>query len=153
VVPYASGFSDLGNLAVASDGSVFVTDRGQHRVFRLEAGAERVAIAGNGKPDVAVDGALALETGLNEVRGIWLLENGGAFLATHRGSQVLYLDTHGFLHLFVDGARGAHAGDGELLSAPGKKVSEVRNVTLNPRGDVLITENDLGFIRIVRRLR
>lgn len=149
---YASGFHELGNLAVV-DGRVFVTDRGAHRVFELDPGGTAEPIAGNGLVAPLVDGAPALEASLNGVRGIFPSDAGGFFLATHEGSKVIYLDSEGFVHVFVDGARGAHSGDGEPLSTPGYKVSEVRNVTVNPDGDVLVTENDLGYVRVTRRVK
>ncbi|MGC4086796.1 MAG: hypothetical protein QM756_02645 [Polyangiaceae bacterium] len=151
VTTFADSFIDLGNLAVSASGIVYVTDRGAHQVLRL-GGSERVVVAGDGTATAAVDGAPAFETSLDEVRGIWSLPSGAFFLATHAGSQVFYLDTYGLLHLFIDGAHDAHAGDGEPVTSPGKKVSEVRNVTVTHKGDVLVTENDLGYVRIVRAL-
>ena len=61
------------------------------------------------------------------------------------------MDTGGIIHLFIDGTRGAHAGDGEPFDSPGEKLSEIRSVALDRRGNLLITENDIGFVRIVFR--
>jgi hypothetical protein len=150
---WADGFRELGNLVVEPSGALLVTDRGLHQVFRVGADRQRVAIAGNGGRTGGGDGRPGLETGLDGVRGLWRHERGGLFLATHAGSQVWYLDTRGTIHLFLDGARDAHGGDGEPLSAPGRKVSEVRNVTMDPLGNLLVTENDVGFVRIARAVR
>src|SRR5207302_6989452 len=98
--------------------------------------------------NAVVDGASALTSGLYGVRGLWPLPNGGYLLATHEGSQVLYMDPAGILHLFVDGEYGnVHAGDGQWFYAPGFKVSEVRSVTMDFQGNILITENDFGYVR------
>ena len=92
------------------------------------------------------------EAGLNQVRGVWPLENGGYFVATHAGSQVWYVDTSGIIHLFLDGRPDdVHEGDGLPFDTPGAKISEVRAVTMDRAGNLLVTENDLGFIRIVHR--
>ena len=96
---------------------------------------------------------LAKDTALHGVRGIWFLPNSGYFLATHEGSQIWYVDTSGIIHLFVDGEHNAHAGDGEHFKTPGLKVSEVRAVTMDKQGNILITENDAGFIRKIDFLR
>lgn len=151
---YAEGFTQLGNLWVDADDekTVYVTDRGNNRVFRVTSDREVEPIAGDGSANRVLSGGPALETSLNGVRGIWRHKLGGLLLATHEGSQVLYLDTKGYLHLFVDGTKDAHAGDGKLVTASGRKVSEVRNVTMNPQGDVLITEHDAGYVRIVRHV-
>jgi hypothetical protein len=55
-----------------------------------------------------------------------------------------------FNYLFLDGdPNNVHSGDGELFSTPGKKVSQIRNVSMDRQGNLLITENDFGFVRIV----
>lgn len=148
---HAFGFGELGNLFVGDGGALFVTDRAANRVVRVDADGTKTAIAGSGSVSGPIDRTPAIETPLDGVRGIWGSAEGGFFVATHEGSQVLYLDSFGFSHVLLDGAPDAHAGDGLLLSTPGVKVSEVRNVTVNPQGDLLITENDVGFIRVARR--
>ncbi|PKN54824.1 MAG: hypothetical protein CVU56_24450 [Deltaproteobacteria bacterium HGW-Deltaproteobacteria-14] len=146
---YASGFAELGNLAVAADGALFVTDRAANLVYRVVDGG-RTVVAGNGEETGGGDGALATATGLAGVRGIAFMDTGGMLLATHLGSQVWYVDTAGVIHLFLDGDPDAHGGDGQFFRNPGKKVAEVRAVTIAPNGDVLVTESDYGFVRRVR---
>ena len=152
VETYAAGFTQLGNLAVSPAGDLVVTDRGQNRVFRIGADRTAVPIAGDGSESGGGDGAPALATGLHGVRGIWFLPSGAYFLATHEGNQVWYVDTQGTIHLFLDGgSNNAHAGDGEHFRTPGLKISEARAISVDAQGNVIVTENDFGFIRVVRR--
>lgn len=149
---FARGFADLGNLAMDPNGNVVVTDRAGDRVYRLSSTGAATVIAGNGTPDGGGDGEPALETGLDEVRAVWFLPNGGYFLGTHEGNQVWYVDTKGVIHLFLDGGdTHAHSGDGLYFRSPGKKVSEVRAITVDYKGNVLVTENDFGYVRAVLR--
>jgi sugar lactone lactonase YvrE len=153
VETYASGFVQLGNLAVDAKGNVIVTDRNANRVYLVNLDREVSPIAGNGGFSGGGHGRLALETGLQEVRGVWIHETSGYFLATQAGSQIWYVDTLGTIYLFLDGAPdNAHSGDGELYNSPGKKVSQIRSVTMDRAGNLLVTEHDFGFVRIVRRL-
>ncbi len=147
----AAGFAELGNLIVDPAGNLIVTDRGGNRVYRISSDGPPVPVAGNGWSSGGGDGELALETGLYGVRGIWFIPNGGYFLATHEGSQVWNVDTRGYIHLFLDGREDGHSGDGEFFYTPGYKVSEVRSVSMDRDGNVIITENDSGFIRMVKR--
>ena len=150
-------FSDPGNLIVRPDGNLLVTDRGANVVYLVyTAGANagnRVAVFGDGSTNPAVDGAAVTATGLYGVRGIWPVPTGGYLLALHEGSQVLYVDAAGIVHVFVDGSPTAHAGDGAWFYAPGQKVSEVRSVSMDSRGHILIVENDNGYIRQIDFLR
>ena len=63
------------------------------------------------------------------------------------------MDTAGIIRVFVQGAPGAHSGDGANYNTPGPKISEVRSVALDRDGNMLITESDSGFVRKVRFLR
>jgi DNA-binding beta-propeller fold protein YncE len=154
VIDFSTGYTQLGNLVVDDSGRVVVTDRGTHYVYRLDAAGNRTVLAGNGSGGGGGDGQLATATGLNEVRGVWFLPNGGFFVATHRGSQVWYIDPDGFIHLFLNGDRnGAHTGDGTWFYNPTQlRVSECRAVTMDREGNLIITENDVGYIRKVRFL-
>ena len=152
VTDFATGFLSLGNLALDPSGNVFVTDRSGHRVYRLDNEGNRVVVAGNGLTTGGGDGQLAVNTALEEVRGVWYMPNGALLVATHRSSRVWYVDTDGYIHLFLNGNRnGAHAGDGTWFYDPTQlRVSECRAVTMDHEGNVLITENDVGFVRKVR---
>jgi len=149
----AEGFSGLANLIVDPRGNLVATDRVGDRVYRITEDGTAVPIAGNGQASGGGDGELALDTGLDGVRGVWFLPGGGYFLATHEGSQVWYVDTGGYIHLFLDGGKddSIHFGDGGHFLAPGPKISEARSVSVDVSGNVIVTENDLGYIRMVER--
>ena len=150
---FASGFSSLANLAIAPDGALYVTDRDAHRVYRIEEDGSKTPVAGTGSPTGEGDGAPALEVGLDEVRGIVFHPQGGYFLATHKGGQVWYIDIDDVAHLFVNGdSFDTHTGDGEHYRDPTVRISEPRGISLAPNGDMIITENDAGHIRVVKSL-
>src|SRR5262249_48306618 len=128
----ASGFVELGTLFVESSGNILVCDRGANYAYRVTPSGDMTVIAGNGKSDGGGDGSLALKTGLNGVRSIWPLPNGGYLLLTHDGCQLWYLDSAGVIHLFLDGDTGrTHAGDGQFFYSPDPKISEGRAVTVD----------------------
>lgn len=149
-----NNFVELGNIMVTPEGNVVATDRGDNKVFLVDTtggnqgGRER--LFGDGTANAPVEGAPAQDSGLSGVRGVWLLPNGGYLLATHEGSQVLYVDAAGILHVFVDGSVGSHAGDGSWFHESGPKVSEARSVTMDHQGNILIVENDYGYVRRIR---
>lgn len=151
---YASGFTELGNIAIAPDGSLVVTDRGAHKVTKILPDGSKIVIAGNGMTYGGGDGYPATQTALNEVRGVWFLPDGSFFVCTHRGSQVWYVDRGGTIHLFLNGYRSnTHAGDGTWFYNPYEyRVSEVRAVVVDYQGNLLITENDSGYVRKIQFL-
>jgi hypothetical protein len=147
----ASGFTELGTLYVETNGNILVCDRGAHLVYRVSPGGTKTIIAGNGTTTGGGDGASALATGLNGVRSVWPVPTGGYLLLTHDGCQLWYLDTGGFVHLLLNGARGrTHDGDGLFFHTPGAKISEGRSVTMDYAGNVIVCESDWGFVRRIR---
>jgi hypothetical protein len=149
-----SNFIDPGNFIVNADGSLVVTDRGDNRVYLLQTSGSRRVLYGNGSSDPVVDNTPALASGLYGVRGVWSMPIGGHLLSTHEGSQVLYVDAAGLLHIFVQGNTGGfHTGDGQWFYSSDYKVSEVRSVTMDSHGNVFIVENDAGYVRKIEFLR
>lgn len=149
-----NNFTDPGNIYVKSDGNIIVTDRGDHRVYLLNVTTGNHSVLfGDGTINMVIDGTYALSNGLYGVRGVWPVPTGGYLLATHEGSQILYVDAANLLYILVDGYAGFHYGDGEWFYMPGWKVSEPRCVTMDARGNLLILESDYGYLRQVDFLR
>jgi len=158
---FASGFGllgpeGLGNLDIDPlTGLVCVTDRADHVVYRLSAdGSTRTVIAGNGNQGSGIEGGLATNSPLDQVRGIAFRPDGSFFVCTHKGDHaVWFIDTAGRIWKFIDGDNKAHFGDGISIGQRlPNMISEPRAVTIAPNGDLLITENDDGYIRRITNL-
>lgn len=154
---YVTGFSDLANMAVDPAGNLVVTDAGRNHVVRIGSDGTQTVIAGASAviPGRGGDGQLAIDTVLQQVRGICFLPNGGYFLCTDLASQVWYVDPDGHVHLLLDGdAAGAHAGDGAWFyqDRATHKTSNVRQLTLDYEGNLIITESNYGYVRKIRFL-
>jgi streptogramin lyase len=152
IVDYSTGYSSLGAIVVDPSGHLVVTDRVGNRVYRVNEDGSKTIIAGNGESTGGGDGFNATETGIHGVRGIWFLKDQSYLLATHEGSQIWYVDTMGIIHLFLNGNEGDeyHTGDGEHFQTPGYKISEARGISVDYNGNIIITENDAGYIRKIR---
>ena len=57
------------------------------------------------------------------------------------------------LHILLNGADGAHSGDGQWFYTTAATISETRSVTLDLSGNLLVVENDVGYVRRVNFLR
>lgn len=137
VTEHVAGFRSLGNLVVDPEGRLVVTDRGGGRVYRIDEHGSKVAIAGSGRDRGGGDGHPALDTALPGVRAVWFVEDGGYFLGTHESDAVWYVDAAGSIHAFLDGS----------------EVSEVRGLSVDRRGNLIIVDDDRGFVRVMTRRR
>lgn len=140
-------FNDLGNLIVSGT-NIVATDRDDNTVWFVNTNTgNRTLLFGNGGTGTVVDDTLALTNSLNDVRGIWQPPIGGYFLATDNGAQLLYVDKAGIIHVFVNGFKDDHAGDGQWFFTPGYKFGQLRSVSMDKQGNLIIVENDLGYVR------
>jgi hypothetical protein len=142
-----SAFNDLGNIIVSGT-NIVATDRGDNTVWLVNTNnGVRTLLFGNGGTNLVVDGTLAATNGLYGVRGVWQPPIGGYFLATDYGAQFLYVDITGVIHIFVNGYADDHAGDGQWFYTPGYKFGQLRSVSMDRQGNLLIVENDTGYVR------
>jgi hypothetical protein len=140
-------FTELGNIIVSGT-NIVATDRGDNTVWLVStASGARTLLYGNGKTALVVDDTLAATNSLYGVRGVWQPPIGGYFLATDEGAQLLYVDITGVIHVLVNGYNDTHAGDGQWFYKPGYKFGQLRSVSMDNQGNLLIVENDLGYVR------
>ena len=144
-----SQFSDLGNIIVSGT-NIVATDRSDDTVWLVatNTGTRTLLFGVSGGTNLVVDGTLALTNDLYGVRGVWQPPVGGYFLANDYGAQFVYVDTAGILHLFVNGQNQDHAGDGRWFYAPANYLfGQLRSVSMDNQGNLIIVENDLGYVR------
>jgi hypothetical protein len=140
-------FNQLGNIIVSGT-NIVATDRGDNTVWLVSTNSgNRTLLFGNGGSRLVVDDTRAATNSLYGVRGVWQPPIGGYFLATDEGAQFLYVDITGLIHILVHGYDDAHAGDGQWFYTPGYKFGQLRSVSMDNQGNLLIVENDLGYVR------
>ena len=143
-----SQFNDLGNLIVSGT-NIIATDRDDNTVWLVSTNnGTRTLLFGNGGESTVVDGTIAATNSLYGVRGVWQPPIGGYFLATDYGAQFLYVDVTGMIHILVNGQNDDHAGDGTWFYSPTNyNFGELRSVSMDNQGNLIIVENDLGYVR------
>jgi len=140
-------FNALGNIFL-SGANLVATDRADNTVWLVSTNdGSRTLLFGNGGTNEVADGTLAATNSLWGVRGVWQPPVGGYFLATDEGSQLLYVDITGIVHVLANGSGDDHAGDRQWFYTPGFKFGQLRAVCLDRQGNLLVVENDVGFVR------
>lgn len=141
-------FNDLGNIIISGT-NIVATDRGDNTVWLVTTNnGARTLLFGDGSTNLVADDTLAATNGLYGVRGVWQPPTGGYFLATDYGAQFLYVDTAGVIHIMVNGHGDDHAGDGQWFYSPAHYYfGQLRSVSMDNQGNLLIVENDLGYVR------
>jgi sugar lactone lactonase YvrE len=143
-----SQFNNLGNL-IPNGTNLVATDRDDNTVWLVATNnGARTLLFGNGGTNPVVDGTFAATNALYGVRGVWQPPISGYFLATDYGAQLLYVDVAGVIHILVNGKNDDHAGDGQWFYSPANHYfGELRSVSMDYQGNLIIVENDTGYVR------
>ena len=86
---------------------------------------------------------------------MWYLPTGAYLLASHRPSELWYVDISGRIHKMVNGDRDntVPLGDGGwFYNLSVDMLSEPRSVSTDQVGNILIVENDAGYVRKIEFL-
>ncbi len=104
------------NLAIDNDGTVYVSDFGAHRVYRISTAGLLAGLAGTGKAGFSGDGAPALLAQLNSPAGLASDSNGSVYIADSGNNRIRKVN-HGIISTFysVSAPTGVALNPGNVL--------------------------------------
>ncbi len=130
-------------------GDLFVTDTGNHRIRRIDAGDGTITtIAGNGRKGFDGDGGPALEASLNEPYGLAIDADGTIYFADRLNGRVRRIDgaTGTIATVAGDGSKSSTGDDGPAATAG---LVEPNGVALDGRGHLAIADVAGHRVRLV----
>jgi DNA-binding beta-propeller fold protein YncE len=145
-------FNEPYGIAVDKAGNLYIADRHNHCVRRVDAASGIVTtLAGNGSSGYSGDGAAASRAGLVEPNGVALdPEQKRLFIADVADHRVRVVDlATGIIRTFAGTGSPAHSGDGGPATAAG--IHGARAVKVGPHGTVYILERQGSTLRAVDR--
>lgn len=122
-------------LAVDGRGNVFVTDKGNGRVRRIDAGGTITTVAGGGS-DPLGDGGPATSALLQEPSGLAVDAAGNVFVAERGNRRVRKMNTAGTISTFAGGGTGRSEGNG--VPATSVAFSVTASLAFDPLGQLHI---------------
>lgn len=146
----AAAFNEPYGIAVDRNGNIYVADRHNHCVRRIDAGSGVVTtFAGNGVAGYAGDGSPAVQAGMVEPNGLGFdPAQRRLFIADVADHRVRVVDlSTGMISTFAGTGEAAHTGDEGPASAAG--VFGARAVKVSPDGTVYILERQGSTLRAV----
>ena len=168
VTVFKTGFVNMGNIVGDErTGDLYITDRSAWKVYRMDTNGTLTTIAGNGYTTNSVgggEGGSALLTGLYHPRTICFFNNGGYLIGEHdspgggaAGNRIWYVDPAGLIHRWMNGDDNGTStvnrrGDGQWFytNPATPKLTKVRSVTMDFSGNLIIMENNYGFLRRIK---
>ncbi len=136
------------SLAIDSDGSIYVVDRLNAVVRRIDRDGIISTVAGTGEPGYSGDGGPGHQAQLREPNDCFLDGRGGLLIADIQDQRVRHLDiASGVITTFAGNGEKARGGDG--LPANRASIMGARAVCTDGAGNTYIAEREGNGVRVV----
>ena len=134
-------------VAVDAGGNVYIADTVNQRIRRVDPTTKLITtVAGNGTIGLAVDGALAVDTSLENPTAVAVDRAGALYIIHVSDSQIERVDAAGIITLFAGNGQG-YGGDGSAATNAG--LGDARSLAPDGSGNLYITDDEDQVIRRV----
>jgi len=146
-----AGFSGDGSLAssaridgptsidIDSSGNIFIADRGNNRIRRVNRAGIINTLAGNGSAGFSGDGGLAILSSLRTAWAIKVDRRGNLFISDTRNNRIRKVDTRGYISTIAGSDTiGGYSGDGG--AATSSQLNEPWGVTVDTLGNIVFCD-------------
>ncbi len=134
-------------LALDKDGNLYIADRENHRVRKVDARGTITTIAGNGTAGFGGDGGPAVEASLNLPSGVAVDDQGVLFISDRSNNRVRTVDPKGTIQTYAGSGAAGYSGDaGPAKSA---QMDKPFGLALDKKHNLYIADRNNNRIRKV----
>jgi hypothetical protein len=134
------------SMAADAAGDVYVADRDNHRVRRIDTSGNITTVAGNGEQGFFGDGGLATSASLNTPTAVAVDTNGNIYIADSNNNRIRVV-ANGTINTFAGNGTAGYSGDGG--AATSATLFTPRGVAVDANGVVYIADTNNHVVRKV----
>ena len=134
-------------VAVAAAGNLYIADRQNHRVRRIDPSGIITTVAGTGAQDYRGDGGPATDAGLRQPSGLTFDAAGNLYIADRQNHAVRRIDPSGIITTVAGTGWKGYSGDGDLATQA--QLNDPTGVALDAVGNLYIADRVNHRIRKV----
>jgi trimeric autotransporter adhesin len=138
------------NVAVARDGSIYISDAGGCRIRKISAAGIASTVVGTGTCTSTGDSGAATSATINNPRGVVLDEVGNLYVAELDGARVRRVDAAGVITTISGNGTASSTGDGGAASSA--TLFGPYGLAFDQAGRLLVVEEGNGSGTKVRRI-
>jgi sugar lactone lactonase YvrE len=137
--PAKAGMTNTIGLAIDGGGNLYVAQRGENRIRRIDAGSHAVSTyAGTGEPGYGGDGGAATDARLWQPLGLAVDGAGNLYVADAANHRIRRIDADGTIRTIAGNGTNGYAGDGGL--AVDAELREPYGLALGPDGSLYFSD-------------
>jgi RHS repeat-associated protein len=135
------------NVALAPDGSLYIDDRNNFRIRRVDANGIITTVAGTGSAGFNGDGHPATQSQLNNPESVIVAPDGSFYIADVANQRVRKVDVNGIMTTVAGTGVSGYSGDGG--PATSAELANPNGLFLAPDGSLYIADSVNSVIRKV----
>ena len=146
----AAGAAQLNNpqaVAVDGSGNLYIADRSNHRIRKVDSSGNISTVAGNGTAGSSGDGAAATAARLNSPWGVAVDGSGNLYIADGWNHRIRKVDSSGNISTVAGTGTTSFSGDGAAATAA--QLNNPRGVAVDGSGNLYIADTNNSRIRKV----
>ena len=132
-------------VAVDGAGNLYIADRGNHRIRRIDPSGTITTIAGTGERGFSGDGGPAVAAQLNFPAGVAVDGSGNLYIADEWNNRIRRVDLSGTITTIAGTGRRGFSGDGGTAVAA--RLNHPNGVAVDGAGNLYIADSDNHRIR------
>ena len=134
-------------MALDAAGNVYIADQYNNRIRKVDSSGTITTIAGTGERGFGGDGGPAVQTQLNNPRGVALDDAGNLHIADSENHRIRKVDSTGTITTIAGTGERGFGGDGG--PAAQAQLNSPRGVALDDAGNLYIADRGNRRIRIL----
>jgi uncharacterized protein YjdB len=143
----ACELSDPYGVATDTHGNIYIADRGNNCVRKINASGIISTFAGNGTAGYSGDAGAASSAKLNQPTGVACDPSGNVYIADRVNNCIRKVNTTGVISTFAGNDTAGYSGDGHAATTA--ELNQPINVACDPTGNVFIVDFNNSVIRKV----
>ena len=139
--------SEPSGVAVDSDGNLYIADRANHRIRKVNTSRAITTVAGTGVGGYGGDGNMSIAAQLNNPTGVVIDGSGNLYIADRDNHRIRKVNSSGVITTVVGNGNGGYSGDNGL--ATNAQLNSPTGIAVDGGGNLYIADRANHRIRKV----